>query len=1584
MSKEIKGYLKAAREAIRLSEYKDVLKNCKAVLKLDKSNYNALVFIGKAATEMQQFDQAEAAYRRATQSSPDLMLAWQGLVELFEKNDEHTKKIELVEIYDKLLQLIKDGQGDNNKIQDIGIKLAKLCENVGQIDKAVATWVIIAESSDSQDCKTDSLKAVISLVENKKPATDANRKQLLKYYEEYLNQELDDKNRMIMYQKYINLLCHELKMSTVEEELLTTIESECLKFSAKFTNSPFPLEILAQLYLRDTNEFEINTKSRLFMGLAHIHPTSKFAYCGLAKILMSMRKYMKAKHLLRRDLEIKASFEGWYLLAKAYFRLHQYSDMQSALRNASDCIEKHLSACCVKDSLKVQLQILNAQALWGIGNKSSLLSAADILASLYDRLSHDIVYLIEYSKIKMDLGEIDTATKLCSQASEIDDTHTGVIVNQAWIHFLIKEFDEAERKILIAIQGTDDIERLGELYYKYGRILWDSKEENRIDKSKCLAMFLKAAKIDPFHSNTFHYLGLYYKSIAKDIHRARKCFEKAYDLDKNHDEAAMMLADTCTITGDNEAAVKIYKSVTEWRPILSCKWAWLRLGLYQMDHMDIIEACISFQNAIRADPVDPWSWECLGDAYKERGSYTAAIKAYARCVQLAGEEDTKVIYPLFQVASIKHLLGLLDEAIADYKKILEFHADYVPVLIGIAKSLFAKAMDCTGYNLLDRMMVYVQQSLTYLGKTASLNTNLLSLWKVAGDCCTIVFVANKESIRLSIPPSIIPPDLQSRPYLDKSQILKAGARYYAAALRLDPNSASLWYDLGVNYLRQAECSDNIDRRALLNALESLKNSIRLNSKDPESWSALGVTACKLNNPALAQHAFIKSLLLSTQNSLSWTNLGILYLQYGNIELAHEAFKRSQSADPYYIEAWIGQILREILLILNYTQIEGCLGYASWVCQTIVTPDKKLPNYSQYRNPIKQATDGLVLYTDRIRNNPCAYNLLGILYEQQSLYSSAIESYSRSLKLLKDNTTEKVMVLRNYCRVLRSAGKFKESIDIYNTLSAKDLTFDDKTGLSLNLFFSGRFKESYAVLEEAIKMNITSEEASHGKVLKAIIAYAAGDAKHAKVLLLQVSQMQPANRHGLLALAYLAILLGDGTLLTAVLAELMKISFKNEQFISRYSLLFSAFYKLQNDNVKARNFICKMIHEKPEYAVLWRQLGNHIIASSPEKSSLACKCARTSRILNIISSPSSLALEATGLLTCKIGSNDKTRFTSNVHKLPIRVASKVVFLKPDNPYNWAVLGTAIAAHNRYSVASNTMKKEYLNNLNLKVWAFTNRAAELKKQVVPKELKYHVPKLHSACIASLHRLQVWLTLAKIRSLVFSSKVEEAKEFYLKAKNDFPEQASEIEFLLNKSLIMTTKKNSAVDLSPLKLLNVDMKPHFWKEMAELYTHLGMMKAAEYCYRRYLKMADKKTTQIEALFCLAHLALRAINYQDQESHRWLALGQEAISEIMKQYSNNSLSQLFASLFSHHDKNLKNAYRFSKQLLAQENCMSIDISRDSNLSHCSLVSDIPKILASIAILRCSYDIAHIVNHNSCKIQHFEDSVLFNTFFGWF
>jgi len=47
------------------------------VLKADKTNYTALVFFGKCASELDQPDQAHMAYKKAIESDETQLLAWQ-------------------------------------------------------------------------------------------------------------------------------------------------------------------------------------------------------------------------------------------------------------------------------------------------------------------------------------------------------------------------------------------------------------------------------------------------------------------------------------------------------------------------------------------------------------------------------------------------------------------------------------------------------------------------------------------------------------------------------------------------------------------------------------------------------------------------------------------------------------------------------------------------------------------------------------------------------------------------------------------------------------------------------------------------------------------------------------------------------------------------------------------------------------------------------------------------------------------------------------------------------------------------------------------------------------------------------------------------------------------------------------------------------------------------------------------------------------------------------------------------------------------------------------------------------------------
>ena len=80
-----KAALKAAKAALDAHKYSDAADEAKKALDLDQKSYHAQVFLGLALEKQNQYDASEAAYQAATKIKEKDLLAWQGLVTLYEK-----------------------------------------------------------------------------------------------------------------------------------------------------------------------------------------------------------------------------------------------------------------------------------------------------------------------------------------------------------------------------------------------------------------------------------------------------------------------------------------------------------------------------------------------------------------------------------------------------------------------------------------------------------------------------------------------------------------------------------------------------------------------------------------------------------------------------------------------------------------------------------------------------------------------------------------------------------------------------------------------------------------------------------------------------------------------------------------------------------------------------------------------------------------------------------------------------------------------------------------------------------------------------------------------------------------------------------------------------------------------------------------------------------------------------------------------------------------------------------------------------------------------------------------------------------
>lgn len=76
------------------------------------------------------------------------------------------------------------------------------------------------------------------------------------------------------------------------------------------------------------------------------------------------------------------------------------------------------------------------------------------------------------------------------------------------------------------------------------------KDEDFQNFFSTLTLHFQAAKLDPYCSTTFMYLGHYYSSVANDLTRARNCYQKSFDLDDLNDEAGAALCDLMTSIGE--------------------------------------------------------------------------------------------------------------------------------------------------------------------------------------------------------------------------------------------------------------------------------------------------------------------------------------------------------------------------------------------------------------------------------------------------------------------------------------------------------------------------------------------------------------------------------------------------------------------------------------------------------------------------------------------------------------------------------------------------------------------------------------------------------------------------------------------------------------------------------------------------------------------------------------------------------------------------------------------------------------------------------------------------------------------------
>ncbi|XP_042711758.2 superkiller complex protein 3 isoform X1 [Chrysemys picta bellii] len=1474
-NKEVKAALKSARDAIRNKEYKEALKHCKAVLKQEKNNYNAWVFIGLAAAELEQPDQAQSAYRKAAELEPGQLLAWQGLANLYEKSNQTDVKENLFNVYQKLLELYEST--DKQKWCDVCRKLVELYHQEKKYLEVAHTWhklIKIKQEEGADNAELHQLwKRLIQLLPDSTQNQDNETQQLLLSALEHAVNSADtvpSEDHEKLYKNFIQCL------SKFPHET-ARLKKACDDMMVLYPTMSYPLEVLCLHFIQSGSFTE--EALHCCCRLMEMDSSSSPGLIGLGIKFLQEKKYEEAVKSLTEGLQQTSQCQAaWYYLAEAQMKMHKYKEAVISCNRALK-----ISGQFDDDSGNLQQKYtalhLKAEALIKIAGADAAEEAISTLEQVSD-VNNDPVLLALKGQAYLNKGLIDQASKVAQQLVLSHPHLAEAHALEGLIHYTQKNYQQAERSFQRAIERKAET---AEYHHYLGLTYWFMGEEIRKDKTKALTQFLKAAKLDSYMGSIFCYLGHYYRDVAGDKSRARGCYKKAFELDRTDGEAGAAAVDLSVELGDTETALAILTAVTERASAGTAKWAWLRRGLYYLRASQHSQAVADLQAALRADPKDSNCWESLGEAYLSRGGYTTALKSFTK----ASELNPESIYSIYKAASIEQILGKYKDAIAEYQQILKKSKEYVPALKGLGECYLMMARAALADYLDGKVLDYVEQALEYFTRATKHRPDVSCLWKLLGDACTIVHVISSSKVNVKVLGSLLGQN-EGKQMLKKSELLSLGGRCYGRALKL-MSSPNTWCDLGINYYRQAQHltaadSDTNEISELLEkSLQCLKKAVRLDSKNHLYWNALGVVACcsGVGNYALAQHSFIKSVQAEQINVVAWTNLGVLYLATENIQQAHEAFKVAQSLEPSYLMCWIGQALiaeavgsYETMDLFRHTtelsmHTEGAKGYAHWVCSTLQDKTNRETELYRYNivqmNAIPAAHVVLSKYTERIQNDASAFTMLGYLNEYLQLKKQATDAYQRAVSLLKNSEDkEKYNIsMQNYGRSLCAIGQYDKAIQAYMSTPLTEL--DGIVGVALAYFKKGLLQDSIKAYERALSLAESEQDKAYILTALAIMEYKQNKVDAAKTLLFKCSILKEPTIESLQALCTLGLAKQDATLATAALKELLKHT-KSKDNVYERCLITSAVYALQGRNVGVQRQASKAVHSNPDDPALWALLSQLVPLYTPQNAKGGAVAGNVAHILDLNHGKKALLHTAVNQLAvgCHSAEDEKNNALKDIQK--------AVHLFPDDPATWAVLMGACHAENTVVYLRDTQPKRR----DLEMTLVATVSAKTKEKDLSAEY--------------IQALEDWSLCQAITGLKETGRITEAEALCTKGLKSCPSHP-ELFLLLRqvqcKQLFQSHKELPDAILEELHktVMSNSTSVTAWHWLAKVYQSQRMMVAAEMCYRKSLQLASQQGSwngKLSSLLRLAMLALEICMANISNDH-WPSLVQEATTEALK-----------------------------------------------------------------------------------------------------
>ncbi|KDQ10122.1 hypothetical protein BOTBODRAFT_164222 [Botryobasidium botryosum FD-172 SS1] len=924
---------------------------------------------------------------------------------------------------------------------------------------------------------------------------------------------------------------------------------------------------------------------------------------------------------------------------------------------------------------------------------------------------------------------------------------------RAWCQVRQEHFEDGEQALKAVIEDLDKeegkFEQKARAWWRLGNCLSDADANRR---KESYAMFITSLKRSSSFAPAFTSLGIYYLEHASppDPNRASKCFQKAFELDAREADAARRLAEGFAEEREWDLVEVVARRTIEGeggetgggvgqekaggaRYAPTNAWAWKAVGVVELSRQNYPAGIQAFQIALRADQDDFVSWSRLGEAYARSGRHVAALKALKRAQELRPDDWVCA----YLTGDVQQQLGLYSTAVETFHGILEKRPDEIGVLAMLSETYLALGREEFATGFLRRAEGSFIDSITVAKSVIDLSAGFRRIpWKTASDAVlelskTAVFndpkavgeallslaqliaaddSAGKKKIAGLISMSQLMDQLGDAPEGLTALWLAVALFEYRATLGEDEGTTgSAHYDHAIvlHRLSMRVMAEEDKNSCLDQATDSIKQALREEPGNEAYWNALGAFNFA-SNPKIAQHAFIKALEYDSKDPVTWANLGFLYLHHGDTELANQTFYRTQTIDPDYSLAWVGQGL---VAIANGHSAEArsLFEHAVSLSASVPEADSEFATrtFGLFSNHAASTPAAGVLfspffamdrYCQQRPEDPSALHVFALICERLGQQELAIDLLQRAIAVLEsayekteDAETEMQFAIANanLGRIRVATSDFSGALDAFNV--SLSLTKPDNASTTSQVlraqahFGSGLANFKLGDLESALAMFETALEETpvelqdvrgHITILLAQTLWAIGsdEARNtAKDQLLGCIASDPENLQAITTLAAIGTLLAADDLVDAALSEILALPLDRRHKLDPHrdvDNLLSQHHLGLGRASQATSVLQHAVHAEPSQTQPRKNLGTLLLKSGQPAAaeSILLGTLGSQQVDDRQALHDSLRLSA----VARVRAHERALLDEDTARLSQKEVERAVVLAPWEEANWVAL------------------------------------------------------------------------------------------------------------------------------------------------------------------------------------------------------------------------------------------------------------------------------------------------------------------------